>query len=88
MNLPIKPGRLIRFRCLSGNIAINYWDAIYHGDNVVHTVGSRRKGRTWLLSASLPEDKISIIRHGVLVERDWDAYESRRLSMIAFDPCI
>lgn len=61
-------GELIKFRIYTGGKEIGGWNAIWHGDGKCHTVG-KMKHDTWLMGRLYPDDRITKIRHGVLIER-------------------
>lgn len=61
-------GALIQFRChFDGKVRCR-WDAIYHGEQIVHTVGKNKRD-THMIGPVTEEDKVTSIRHGYLVER-------------------
>jgi len=61
-------GKLIQFRChFDGKVRAS-WDAIYHGDGVVHSVGKDKRD-TWLMASMCKEDIVSKINHGYLICR-------------------
>ncbi len=61
-------GDLIKFRVISEGRTLGGWDGIWHGDGKVHSVG-KSKHDPWLMDGLRPIDKVTKIKHGVLIER-------------------